>query len=58
MNYCHNAKTGGPSAKEQQWHKVFMMIFKRKKVINLEKTVVGDLEYGLSDVGSDSEDDY
>ena len=35
-----------------------MMIFKKKKVINLEKTVVGDLEYGLSDVGSDSEDDY
>ncbi len=59
MNYCHNAKTGGPGAKlEQQWHKVFMMIFKKKKVINLEKTVVGDLEYGFSDVGSDSEDDY
>ena len=61
LSHCQiETKSGTKSGTflEQQWHQVFMMIFKKKKVSNLEKTLVGDLEYGLSDVCSDSDDDY
>ena len=56
LNHCQIEKSG--TKLEQQWHRVFMMIFKKKKVTNLEKTVVGDLEYHLSDICSDSDGDY
>ena len=53
LNHCQIEKSG--TKLEQQLHRVFMMIFKKKKVSNLETNMVGDLKYDLSGICSDSD---
>ena len=54
VNHCQIENT---AELESQWHRVFMMIFKKKKVSNLETNMVGDLKYDLSGICSDSDTD-